>query len=367
MRGFKAIFAGWRGLGLFWAALITLCIAGALTVQGLGPPAGFRTSTAAAPDQPADTGPMQAPAAPQMPVSEPGAAAKRAEPAAPPPERPGRDTPGPVNDPDPALLEPLPGSTTETLPRMAPDGRKSMNVYAAGFDPTNLRPRVAVLMASFGQIPLDTKRAITDLPAGVSFAVSPYSHNLDALLTSARLQGHEYFLSLPMEPTGFPNTDPGPRALLTNLSPAQNLPRLQWILSRLNGYVGTAAVLGSMRGERFIDQPEQLLPVLRELGQRGLPYIDPRPGAGPLPGTWTRSIDIVIDEPATATDIEARLASLEALARDRGAALGLVTAPRPVAIERLIAWTNGLANRGIALAPVSALLNPPARGTETAR
>jgi polysaccharide deacetylase 2 family uncharacterized protein YibQ len=70
-------------------------------------------------------------------------------------------------------------------------------------------------------------------------------------------------------------------------------------------------------------------------------------------------VDLVIDEPATAADIDARLAALEAMARDHGTALGLAVAPRPVTVERIAAWTNGLANRGLALAPVSALMLPP--------
>jgi hypothetical protein len=33
--------------------------------------------------------------------------------------------------------------------------------------------------------------------------------------------------------------------------------------------------------------------------------------------------------------------------------------PTPVAVARIAAWTNGLADRGLALSPVSALAVPP--------
>ena len=274
-------------------------------------------------------------------------------------DKPGRDAPGPVNDPDPALLEPVAGSVADTLPRVAADGRKPMRVYAAGFDPTTTRPRVGILVAGVGLNVADSKRAIADLPGAMSLAVSPYSDNPEPLLASARLAGHEYLLSLPMEPLRFPLNDAGPNAILTTLSPQQNLPRLLWALSRLKGYAGATDILGAMQGERLADMPDQMAPILAELSRRGLMYVAAPNQASPVPSVWSKAIDLVIDNPATAADIDARLAVLEAMARDHGAALGLIEAPRPVVVERLTAWANGLSNRGLALAPVSALMRPP--------
>jgi hypothetical protein len=53
------------------------------------------------------------------------------------------------------------------------------------------------------------------------------------------------------------------------------------------------------------------------------------------------------------------LSQLAQLAQDRNGALGLVAVPRPVTIDRVAAWANGLVNRGLILAPVSALAQPP--------
>ena len=76
---------------------------------------------------------------------------------------------------------------------------------------------------------------------------------------------------------------------------------------------------------------------------------------------------MVVDEPGTAESIDARLAALEQKARDHGAALGLIMRPTPVAVARLAAWTNGMAARGVALAPVSNLGLPPIDVTPEAR
>ena len=127
--------AGWRHLGLFWLAVLTLTAAGAGTVQWLGPPVGIKRT--APPRQASIPLPVQTAAR----IAEPPILIARAQSAIQPVV--GRDTPGPVADPDPALLEPVSEGSPENLPRIASDGRTSMQVYAAGFDHSSRRPRVA--------------------------------------------------------------------------------------------------------------------------------------------------------------------------------------------------------------------------------
>jgi polysaccharide deacetylase 2 family uncharacterized protein YibQ len=281
-------------------------------------------------------------------------------------ERPGRDAPGPVPDPDPALLEPAPGSSSDMLPRIALDGRMPMQAYAAGFDHATMRARVGLVVAGFGLSEADSLNAARSLPGGITFAVSPYAVDPRRVLSTARFGGHEYLVSLPMEPREFPLNDPGDHALMTSLPPQQNLERLTWALSRIPGSVGVTGALGAMRGERFAGLSDQMELVMRVLRQRGLLYIDPIPDRSRLPFVWSRPVDLVIDEPANQAEIDARLNQLSALARDRGSALGLATAPRPVTVERIAAWTNRLMGAGLILAPVTALVQPP-EVTETSK
>ena len=180
------------------------------------------------------------------------------------------------------------------------------------------------------------------------------------MLDAARLAEHEYLLSIPMEPQGFPLNDPGKQALMTSLSLEQNRSRLDWMLSRIAGYAGAVGAEGSLRGERFASLPDEINPVLAELARRGLLYVDPRPGAAPLPLVWSRSVDLVLDEPGAAADIDDKLAQLARLARAKGSALGFAGTVRPVTTQRLAAWANGLPADGLVLAPVSALVRAPA-------
>jgi len=342
-----AFFAGWRGLGRFW-----LLIAASLAVAVVALQLSFSPP---APEPTVATRPAPAVVPPEPIRPRPERAAAAAAPAV---QRPGRDTPGPVADPDPALLETAPG-TSEAMPRIGADGRMAMQVYAAGFDRSSRRPKVGVVLAGIGLIQAESDEAIRTLPHGITLAVSPYARDPSKLLAAARAAEHEYLLSIPMEPQGFPLNDPGRQALMTNLSSDQNRTRLEWMLSRFAGYVGAIGAEGSLRGERFAGLPEQIDPVLAELAKRGLLYVDPRPGAARLPLVWSADVDILIDEAGTAADIDDKLAQLARLARERGGALGFASAARPVTVQRLAAWANGLAADGLTLAPVSALVQPP--------
>jgi polysaccharide deacetylase 2 family uncharacterized protein YibQ len=256
------------------------------------------------------------------------------------------------------------------LPRIAADGRMPMQVYAGGFEPSDTRPRVGLLLAGLGQSDVYSDDASRLLPAGITFAISPYANQPDRLLGDVRARGHEYLVSLPMEPQGYPVNDAGPESLLSGATPTQNMLRLDWALTRFAGYVGATNALDGLRGERFTAAWTQLNPVLDELAARGLLFVDATPlsartgpwDAGRIP---SRSVDVVIDEPAVRVEIERKLQSLEQIARDRGSALGLAGLPRPVTIDRIAAWTNSLAAHGIALAPVSVLVlqaHPPPSG-----
>ena len=340
--------AGWRGLGLFWLAVLLLLGAGAGILQAIGPPAPPPVAMA----HPAPPPAPAAAVAPAPPVPAPVSQ----KPQAPPIERPGRDTPGPIADPDPALIDP--GPDGGVLPRIAEDGRMPMQVYAAGFDRSSRRPRIGLVLAGIGLDTAVSAAAIRELPHGVTLAVSPYAASPQKLLEAARFAEHEYLLSLPMEPQSFPLNDPGPRALMTSLPVADNLQRLHWLLSRIAGYVGvTNALGGALQGERFAAVAEQMNPVLQDLAGRGLLYIDARTGQPPASHVWNRDVDLVVDQPAT--EIEGKLAELERIARNTGSALGVAVVPRPVTVQRIAAWANGLNERGFILAPVSALVEPP--------
>lgn len=353
---------GLRALGLFWVAVLGALAGGAATLAWLGPPR--EPPVAEAPSIPEAGAPLAS--APAASAAEPAPTPASAEPRQPTPQAPPqaavprRMEPEPfIVAPDPALLEP---SRHGTVPRRGADGRSSIATYARPFDRTDPRPRVAIIVNNVGLFAQHSEEAIRRLPAGVTLAFSPYAPRNEALAERARARGMEMLIALPLEPMGFgQQADPGDRALLTSLPPGENLDRLEWALTRLQGMVGAVGGLGSMRGERFAANGELLATLQETLTRRGLLYVDPRPGA-PQPGrAFGRSVDILLDEPsATRTEVESQLAALEALARQNRSALGLANDPVPSVIAAIAAWAQGLEERGVAIAPVSVLIRAPA-------
>jgi polysaccharide deacetylase 2 family uncharacterized protein YibQ len=329
----------------FWAAILVAVAAGGGTLQYLGPPEAVVVHSNAPP-------PAADPPAPGPP---PPVAAKL-------PEIGPVHTPNaPILPPDAALLEPIPGGDS-SLPRIGADGRAPMRVYAAGYDPADRRPRVAILLANIAMGEQDSEEAIKTLPSAISLAVSPYASHPGRLLELARATGHELLIGIPMEPQGYPMNDPGALALTTGLSPAENAAKLRQVLSLFNGYAGATGAIGNgLRGARYAASA-QIVPMLQELARRGVFYIDPRPG-GALPaaggGLASRAVDLVLDEPPLRTEIEAKLGRLVQLARDHGSALGLADGPSPVTIARISAWGTMLEQQGVVLVPVSALVSLP--------
>lgn len=345
---------GLKALGLFWLVLLLGGGAGAAWLHALGPP---DTAVAEAPEAAAPPADMAAaspirPASPEPPVlpTLPPVVAPAAPPA------PLAATPRPqgpaVAEPDPALIERL---RDGSLPRVADDGRAAWRTYARPFDQADRRPRIGILVAGLGISESATEAAIGRLPGAMTLAFSPYGLRLAEFAAQARADGHEVLVGIPMEPVGFPLNDPGPYALLTSLPWGENNQRLTWVLSRFPGYVGATNVLGpTLRGERFSASPEAMRPFLEVLRARGLMFVEARPGEAAPQGLPARGVDVLVDERPMRAEIDQRLADLERIARERGAALGLSGAS-PLAVERLAAWAAGVEGRGFALAPVSAL------------
>ena len=400
----RRVFAGWRGLGLFWVLVLLLLGGGALWLDRLGPPEPREETVAEAPQAPDVSAPAPAaaelatPPAPVVETPAPTAAAPEpvpapvpAQAAAPAPAASDQPTPAaeaasqtpaapapppldvpvmapdfpaarPIPAPDPALLE---QGRFGALPRVGADGRTSIRAYAGQFDRQDTRPRVGIIVADIGISNAQTEDAIRRLPPAVTFAISPYAPRAAQVAERLRAKGAETLIGLPLEPAGYPLNDPGNRALLTGRSAPENMANLEWVLSRFPGYVGAIGVVGGMRGERFAAMEQSYLALQESLRNRGLLFVDARPGVAGPARAWGRSVDVILDEPATRTEIERRLGELEAIAKARGSALGLAHAATPVVVDRLVAWAAGLERRGLALAPVSVLIRRPPETAET--
>jgi len=166
-------------------------------------------------------------------------------------------------------------------------------------------------------------------------------------------------MSIPMEPVTFPRDDPGPNALLSGMSHERLIERLDMSLGKGAGYVGITTTTGS----KFTTRPDVMAPVIEAVKQRGLLFVDAKVAprsvgasmaeAAGVPRAW---VDRMIDRDLARGAIDDQLKELENIARTQGAAVGLGY-PYPSTIERINLWITGLQDRGLVLAPVSAVVN----------
>ena len=373
------------------AALVGLVLLGLvawLAVSGPPTPKGVTVAVAPAPEPPKPALPVPVepaapqpvasqPAAPQPVAPQPAAASATAQTGAQPSTGalPGfNEGRALLPAPDRDLIE---KGKDGFLPIIGRDGRQSWQVYARPFDLADKRPRVALVISELGPSPTAIDTAINHLPAGVSLAFVPYRRGLGEWINLAREAGHEVLLDLPMEPTTYPNDDPGPEALLTALDPPANLERLNWVMSQATGYVGFVGLMGS----RFSTSHDDMLPVLTTLQKRGLLYVDNRSSpqtvvpdiAGEI-GLAAGSANRQLDSPADLSRpaIDKKLSELEDIAKRNGSALG-ITHPYPIVMERIGVWAQSVEDRGVVLAPVTAIIDrskmpppSPPKGMEVA-
>ncbi len=241
-----------------------------------------------------------------------------------------------------------PGPGGAPLPIIGADGRMPADAYARPFT-SNGKPKVALVVGGLGLNAALTRKAIETLPPEVTLSFAPYAEGLQGWIDMARAHGHEVLLEAPMEPTDYPENDPGPMTLLASSSPTETNAKLEWLLSRATGYYGLTNYLGS----RFMASPSAMSAFTASLRQRGLAFVDDG-SAGASRGSLRLSADRVIDEDLSAEAINRQFALLESVARARGQALGSGFA-YPVTVDEAARWAQGLQDRGLQLAPASAL------------
>ncbi|OFW71859.1 MAG: hypothetical protein A2W02_01295 [Alphaproteobacteria bacterium RBG_16_64_48] len=324
-------------------------------------PGGQLDTPAAPPSAPDDAAPPDpdqqgsAPAATGMQQAALEAPAATPPPPPPPPTIPESET-GSVTLPQVPVAELVEESQYGPLPKVAADGRRSIDVYArpsryavanAG-DP----PRIAILVTGLGLPNSPPGDVLKGLPAPMSVAYGAYGRNLQDGVTRARDSGHEVLLQIPLEPDNYPTVDPGPHTLLTTLPPEENMKRLQWLMSRYTGYVGVTNHMGA----KFEVTSASLTPVLEELKRRGLLYVDDGSVKDSTAGQIAGAIGLdysVVSVQIDAGNVAKQLAQLETAAKERGAAIGVVKAT-PATIKQLADWANKLEAKGFVLVPVSA-------------
>ncbi|MFZ1815017.1 MAG: divergent polysaccharide deacetylase family protein [Rhizobiaceae bacterium] len=273
-----------------------------------------------------------------------------------------RQEPGLAHMPDPDLIE---RGASGVIPKRGSDGIRPMDVYsrppatAGNFGVA----RIVIIVGGVGISQTSSQQAIRKLPGAVTLAFAPYGNSLGRWMQEARKQGHEILLQVPMEPFDYPGNNPGPHTLTTAATGEENLANLHWAMSRITNYVGVMNFLGG----KFVTTPDALSPVLSELAERGLLFLDDgstnnsmtmeAASAALLP--YARA-SLQIDAIRTRREIAAQLDKLVQQAKRTGLAIGVANAFSDT-IEMLAEFAARADSLGLEITPVSAIVSDPQR------
>lgn len=250
-------------------------------------------------------------------------------------------------------------TTWGQLPRISKGGDKPSKVYARPASLNDIHsdaPKIAILLGGLGLNTKLTQRAIKELPGEVTLAFAPYGEKLQEQVNKARANGHEVFLQMPLEPIGYPASNPGPKTLLGDASEAENIDAMRWQMSRFTGYAGVVNYMGG----RFLSMPRALKPVFGELKNRGLLFLEDgslalsaSEQAAKAANLQVKRAKVVIDADPSPQAISNALTMLEEEAKTNGFAVGTGSGLE-VTIDTLIEWAREANERGIVLMPVTA-------------
>ncbi|WP_018901054.1 divergent polysaccharide deacetylase family protein [Rhizobium sp. 2MFCol3.1] len=259
--------------------------------------------------------------------------------------------------PNDALLE---ASSFGRLPIVGPDGRRPMDQYARPWSGAH-GTRIAIVVSGLGLSQTGTQRAIQQLPEEVTLAFAASGNSLQRWMQEARRSGHEILIQVPLEPFDYPANDPGPDTLLTSKSVAKNIESLHRAMGEITNYTGVL----NYQGGRFLSDANALEPVMRDIGKRGLLFLDDGTSAQSktaaiAKGTETpyAFADVQLDGQVDFNAITNKLDELERVAKRNGQAIGVASA-FDESIDAISKWTEEAAMRGIEIVGIAALTNDP--------
>ncbi|KIL99528.1 putative periplasmic protein YibQ distant homology with nucleoside diphosphatase and polysaccharide deacetylase [Paramagnetospirillum magnetotacticum MS-1] len=221
---------------------------------------------------------------------------------------------------------------------------------------TGGKPVIAIIIDDLG---VDRRRSerMAQLKGPLTLSYMTYAEDVARQSHDARAHGHELMVHVPMQPQSA-SYDPGAEVLEVGLPPEEIRRRLDWGLSRFDGYVG----INNHMGSRFTSDAAGMRVVMAELRRRGLAFIDSVTSEHTVGAETARHYGVpfaarhvFLDNDQGVAHVRAQLAKTEAYARKHGAAIA-IGHPHDGTIEALAGWLPGLEARGFALVPVSTII-----------
>lgn len=248
------------------------------------------------------------------------------------------------------------------IPIIGLDGTRPMDQYARPWSGAR-GTRIAIVVGGLGLSQTGTQRAIRQLPGEVTLAFAASGNSLSRWMQEARRKGHEILLQVPLEPFDYPQNDPGLYTLRTDFNETKNLAELHRAMAQVTNYTGVVNFLGG----RFLSDAEALEPVIRDVSNRGLFFLDDGSSAQSLSGTIAGAVeaphafaDLQLDADLSRDAVLKKLDELERIARRNGTAIGMASA-FDQSVDAIREWCEEAGGRGIEIVGVASLAAVPAR------
>ena len=222
--------------------------------------------------------------------------------------------------------------------------RAGWTAHALPFENTENKPLVSIVLDDMGLNRLHSDWAVS-LKAPLTLSYLPYAQDLAKQTQSARAQGHELLIHLPMEPRGA--ADPGPGALMVNMDQMEIKKLLARALYAFPGAIGVNNHMGSL----FTADYRAMSIVLMQIKSSGQLFLDSLTVSNSLVSQLgdkfnvpVVSRDVFLDDIDKEDEIVRRLREVERVALDKGTAIA-IGHPRLTTLRVLEEWLANLAEK----------------------
>jgi len=204
-----------------------------------------------------------------------------------------------------------------------------------------------------------TQDAIESLPADVTLSFAAHSPDLQGLINTARADGHEVLIEIPMDSATFDPSEPGSdKALLTTVALTENGERLDWLMSRAQGYAG----LINFNGDTFLTRSDLAAPYIDYVSKTGVGVFTDGDFETPALTGLAQSTGLpfknghgLIDPHPVPRVIGARLKNLGQAAKSGNHPVG-VGFVYPETLSEVKVWIASLEEQNLQLAPATSAL-----------
>jgi polysaccharide deacetylase 2 family uncharacterized protein YibQ len=219
--------------------------------------------------------------------------------------------------------------------------------------------KLAIVVGEMGRSLDDVARRLIESPHEISFAVLPGFPDSEETARLAGSCGKEVLLHLPMEPKGYPRVDPGPGAVLLDLSDREIRRLVKRHIEDLRAVSGVVNYMGSA-GTRDRDL---MRAVLEEMARGGLFFMDSSASAHSVGCETAAAVgvpclqnDLFLEGGHEGADLlKKRMDRAERIALQRGTAL-VMASPTTELLEIISSRAGSYESKGIVLVRASDLI-----------